>query len=267
MIFYENNGVESMNVNYLKKKLETAQALGTWCVIDSPMVVDVMATTGLDFIIIDAEHGPISYETAQQMVMACESHNISPIMRVGKLDEVSVLRALDIGIHGLQLPNISTVEDANNLVKFAKYPPIGVRGFSPYTKAGLYDVTKGKTLPKHANDNTLLIANVEGVEGIKNIDAISNVEHIDIIFIGLFDLSKSLGIPGDVENPKVIEALKNAIKTVKNNGKKIGSIAANKNMLEQFVELGVDYITYSVDAGVIKEAYAGIVKSFDKKRG
>ena len=255
-------------VNHLKKKLKAGhQVLGTWCVVDSPVVVDIIATTGLDFVIIDAEHGPISYETAQRMIMACESHGISPIMRVGKIDEVLILRALDIGIHGLQIPHISTAENAKKFVKFAKYPPIGVRGFSPYTKAGLYDVTSSTKLPKLANDNVLLIANVEGKKGIKNIEAISRVEHIDILFIGLFDLSKSLGIPGDVENPKVIEELEKTIKIVKKNGKKIGSIAANKKMLEQFIRLGVDYITYSVDSGVIKEAYTDVAGVFKRARG
>jgi 4-hydroxy-2-oxoheptanedioate aldolase len=257
-----------MGINHLKKKLKAGrQVLGTWCVVDSPMVADIIATAGLDFVIIDAEHGPISYETAQRMVMACESHDISPVMRVGKIDEVSISRALDIGIHGLQIPHISTAENAKKFVKFAKYSPIGVRGFSPYTKAGLYDVTTSAKLPKIANDNVLLIANIEGKEGIKNIEAISKVEHIDVLFIGLFDLSNSLGIPGDVENPKVIEELKKTIKIVKKSGKKIGSIATNKKMLEQFIRFGVDYITYSVDSGVIKEAYTEVVGVFKRARG
>ncbi|MBU0591899.1 MAG: aldolase/citrate lyase family protein [archaeon] len=252
-----------MNENRLKKKLENNEkTLGTWCVVDSPTVVDIMATTGLDFIIIDAEHGPISYETAQCMVMACESHNVSPIMRVGELNEALVLRALDIGIHGLQMPNISNSEDATEFVRLAKYPPIGIRGFSPYTKAGLYDFNNGRELTKKANENVLLIANVEGVEGVENIEEISKVKHIDIIFVGLFDLSKSLGIPGDVENPKVMEKLKHVIDVVKKNGKKVGSIASNKKMLKQLMKLDIDYVTYSVDSGMIKEAYSEIVEEF-----
>lgn len=253
-----------LNQNYLKEKLDANKpALGTWCIINSPLVVDIIASSGIDFIIIDAEHGAISFETAQQMVIACESRNVSPIMRVGNLEESMILRALDIGIHGIQLPNISTVADAQKLVEFSKYPPIGIRGFSPYTKAGNYDFRNGKILPTEANNNVLVIANLEGDEGIQNLEEIVKVDFLDVIFIGLFDLSKSMGVPGDVENPRVINALEKAVQVAHSNNKKIGTIAANDGMLKKFKEIGIDYLTYSVDTGIIKESYIDIVKSFN----
>ena len=250
--------------NFLKEKLDKNKlTIGTWNIINSPMVVDVIASSGIDFIVIDAEHGSISYETAQSMISICESYNVTPIMRVGEINESLILRALDIGNHGVQLPNITTAEDAKQFVKFAKYPPIGERGFSPYTKAGLYDVSNGKKMPAIANKNTLLIANVEGEEGIQNLQEIVNVDGIDIIFIGLFDMSKSLGIAGDVENPRVIEKLDKAIEVIHNSGKKVGSIASNLNMLKILKEKNIDYLTYSVDTGMIKESYVNMIKKFN----
>jgi 4-hydroxy-2-oxoheptanedioate aldolase len=228
------------------------------------MVVDVIASSGIDFIVIDAEHGSISYETAHSMVSICESYGVTPIMRVGEINESLILRALDIGVHGIQVPNITTVEDAKQFVQFAKYPPVGIRGFSPYTKAGLYDVANGKDLPKIANENTLLIANVEGVDGMNNLEEISKVDGIDIIFIGLFDMSKSLGIAGDVENPKVIAKLDEAIEIIHKNGKKVGSIASNINMLKVLKSKNIDYLTYSVDTGIIKESYQNIINNFKR---
>ena len=249
--------------NYLKEKLDNNElAIGTWNIIDSPMVVDVIASSGIDFIIIDAEHGAISYETAQTMISICESYNVTPIMRVGEINESFILRALDIGSHGVQLPNITTVEDAKMFVQFAKYPPVGIRGFSPYTKAGLYDVSTGKEMPKIANENTLLIANVEGLEGMNNLEKIVQVEGIDIIFIGLFDMSKSLGMAGDVQNPKVIEKLDEAIAIIHKYGKKVGSIASNLEMLITLKAKKIDYLTYSVDTGMIKESYQTMINSF-----
>jgi len=250
--------------NYLKEKLDVDKpALGTWCIINSPLVIDIIASSDIDFIIIDAEHGAISFETAQQMVIACESRNVSPIMRVGNLEESIILRTLDLGIHGIQLPNISTAADAQKLVEFSKYPPIGIRGFSPFTKAGNYDFRNGKILPAEANKNVLVIANLEGVEGIQNIEEIVKVDFLDVIFIGLFDLNNSMGIPGDVENPLVIDALEKAVKVAHTNNKKIGTIAANFGMLKKFKEIGIDYLTYSVDTGMIKESYTNIVKLFN----
>ena len=249
--------------NYLKEKLETnKKTIGTWNIINSSMVVDVIASTGIDFIVIDAEHGSISYETAQTMISICESYNVTPIMRVGEINESLILRALDIGSHGVQLPNITTANDAKKFVQFAKYPPVGVRGFSPYTKAGLYDVSNGQKMPAIANENTLLIANVEGEEGIKNLQEIVEVDGIDVIFIGLFDMSKSLGITGDVQNPRVMEKLDEAIEVIHKNGKKVGSIASNLDMLEILKKKKIDYLTYSVDTGMIKESYKHMINSF-----
>jgi len=249
--------------NYLKEKLDNNKlTIGTWNIINSTMVIDVIASSGLDFIVIDAEHGAISYETAQTMISICESYNVTPIMRVGEINESLILRALDIGVHGVQLPNISTAKDAERFVKFAKYPPIGIRGFSPYTKAGLYDVSRGKEMPNIANNNTLLIANVEGEEGMNNLEEIVKVVGIDVIFIGLFDMSKSLGIAGDVQHPKVISKLDEAIEIIHKNGKKVGSIASNIDMLEMLKKKNIDYLTYSVDTGIIKESYVNMINSF-----
>ena len=249
--------------NFLKSKLEqNSLTIGTWAIINSTMVVDVIASSGIDFIVIDAEHGSIGFETAQSMITICESYGVTPIMRVGEINEGLILRALDIGVHGVQLPNITTANDAKKFVQFAKYPPVGIRGFSPYTKAGLYDVSNGKSMPKIANENTLLIANVEGQDGMDNLEEIAQIEGIDVIFIGLFDMSKSLGITGDVQNPKVLEKLDEAIEIVHRHGKKIGSIASNLDMLELLKSKKIDYLTYSVDTGMIKESYHTMIKNF-----
>jgi 4-hydroxy-2-oxoheptanedioate aldolase len=254
-----------LNTNYLLEKLTSnQQTIGTWNIINSPMLIDVIASTDIDFIIIDAEHGSFSYETAQTLVSICQSHQVSPIMRVGEINESLILRALDIGMHGIQLPNIQTAEDAQLFVQYAKYPPIGIRGFSPYTKAGLYDVNNAKIMTKLANDNTLLIANVEDEIGLKNLSDIAKIEGIDVVFIGLFDLSKSLGIPGEIQNELVLEKLDEAVKIIHNCNKKIGSIATTPEMLSILKGKNLDYITYSVDTGMVKSAYQNIIKEFEK---
>lgn len=96
-----------LNRNYLKEKLESGQSvIGTWSIIPSTVTTEIIASTGVDFIIIDAEHGPISFETAQDMAIVCESRGVSPVMRVGTIDEADILKALDIGVHCIQIPNV-----------------------------------------------------------------------------------------------------------------------------------------------------------------
>ena len=127
------------NKNFLKEKLISGQpVIGTWSIIPSAVTTDIIASTGLDFIIIDSEHGPISFETAQNMVMACESRGVSPVMRVGTIDEGDILKALDIGVQAIQIPNISCKQDMVKIINFSKYPQLGNRGFSLFTRAGNY---------------------------------------------------------------------------------------------------------------------------------
>ena len=104
----------------MKSKLQKGECtVGTWQTIPSPIVTDIICSAGLDFVIVDAEHGPISFETAQEMAIACESREVSPIMRVGNINEDDILKALDIGMHGIQIPNIKNVDEALKQVRRA----------------------------------------------------------------------------------------------------------------------------------------------------
>jgi|TARA_B100002003_G_C14014515_1_gene489420 4-hydroxy-2-oxoheptanedioate aldolase len=249
--------------NYLLEKLNNGDSvIGTWSIIPSPIVTDILCSAGLDFIIVDGEHGPTSFETAQEMVIVCESRNVSPIMRVSGVNETEILRALDIGMHGVQVPNINNSTDIETLIKYAKYPPIGNRGFSPFTRAGDYSMKNSILLTERANENTLIGVNVEGEEAIKNIEEILSIQELDIIFIGLFDISKALGIPGEVHHTMVQERLIKLIKKINDAGKFPGTIATDLTSLAKYKELGVKYILYLVDCSVIKSAFEVPVKTF-----
>lgn len=251
--------------NFLKEKLESGKTvIGTWAVIPSPITADIIASTGIDFIIIDAEHGPLNFETAQNMVIACESRNVSPVMRLGSVSEANILRALDIGVHCLQIPNISTVEEAKKLIRNVKYPPEGNRGFSPFTRAGNYSIESAKELTKAANENVLVAIHIEGREAIENIDTVIKIKGIDIIFLGLFDISKSMGIPGDVTNPKLLEIVEQLTQKINKSGKYPGTIVNNIGQLRHYLEMGVRYITYSVDCDILRGSYGKILNEFNE---
>jgi 4-hydroxy-2-oxoheptanedioate aldolase len=250
--------------NFLKEKLQRGDVvLGTWAIIPSAVTVDIISSAGLDFVIIDAEHGPISFETAQEMVISCESREVSPVMRVGNVNETDILKAMDIGVHCIQIPNIRTKQDVLHLVKFAKYPPVGDRGFSPFTRAGNYSIENSTILTTKANENTLVAINVEGKEAIEHIDEILEIEAIDIIFIGLFDLSKALGVPGEVTNKKVLDHFANLTKKINAKDKVVGTIATKESDIEDFVAMGLRYIVYLVDCDMLRASYQRIKDIFD----
>ncbi len=252
--------------NHLLEKLNRGSAiLGTWVMMPSIVSVDVIASTGVDFLIIDREHGPISFETAQDMAIACESRGVSPIMRVGNIERSFIQNALDIGMHGIQVPNVDTKKDAQDVIKFAKYPPVGDRGFSPFTRAGDYSIHNSKKLTRISNNKTAIILNIEGNDAVNNFDEILEVEGADIYFVGLFDLSKALGIPGDVSNPIVIDTLRRIIEKANKSGKYIGTIATTKDKMIQFLDMGVKYMVYLVDCEVLREGYSNVVDLFSQE--
>ena len=101
-----------INNNFLKKKfLKHEKCLGTWCTIASPTITDVISNSGFDFLILDREHGPINFETLQYQVSICESRSVSPIIRVPDISQSEILRSLDIGAHGIQVPNVNSIDE------------------------------------------------------------------------------------------------------------------------------------------------------------
>lgn len=245
-----------IGANWLQEKLKSGKpVVGTWSTIPSPIVADILCQAGLDFLIIDAEHGPIGYETAQQMAAVCQGNLVSPVMRVGNIDESKILRALDIGVHCIQVPNVETASDVRRIVDFAKYPPIGNRGYSPFTRAGSYSAENAEIHTKLANDKTLIAINAEGTEILREIDEILEIDALDIVFIGLFDLSKALGIPGKVDDPEVQSLMRALTTKILKANKFPGTITTDISKIESYVSLGLKYIVHSVDCAVLKEAY------------
>ena len=257
--------IKMFRKNFIKQKLEAGKnVIGTWCVIPSPVVTDIICSAGLDFIIIDAEHGPISFETAQEMVMACDSRQVSPLMRVGNIDEADILKALDIGVHGIQIPNVNSVADVKKIIQYSKYPPIGNRGFSPFTRAGDYSIGNSKTLTAKANENVLVGINIEGEDAINNIDQILKIDELDLVFIGLFDLSKALGIPGQVDDKEVLDYLGILTKKIIEAGKYPGTIATSVEKMNYFISMDIRFILYLVDCEMLKTSYKNVIDAFRK---
>lgn len=150
------------------------------------------------------------------------------------------------------------------IIELSKYPPIGKRGFSPFTRAGNYSIETATSLTQKANSNTLIAINIEGKEAIDDIDNILKIESLDIIFIGLFDLSKALGIPGEVNNPKVINYLEELTRKINQADKYAGTITTSKDKIAQFLNLGLKYIVHLVDCEVLRNSYKEVKKHFDK---
>lgn len=254
-----------IKTNFLKFNLNKDKlSIGTWITIPSVINADIISSSGLDFAIIDMEHGPISYETAQELIITFESKGVSPLIRIGQEDDISILRALDIGAHGLVFPGIKNSEQLAKIILSTKYPPKGIRGYSPFVRATDYTYENSADYFEAADNNILICAIIEGSEGIKNLVSIINSNHLDMVFVGIFDLSANLGIPSDTDNPLVTNELKKIITKCHNKKIKVGTIANTPKQLSLYKKLGVDFVTYSVDSFMLKQSYSIILSHSEK---
>ena len=247
--------------NTLKEKLINGEVVfGTWMVIPSPTLVEIFGLAGMDFVVIDHEHGPFSYETSENMIRAAENSGCTPLIRVPTNSASDILRSLEIGAHGIIVPQVDTFDQANFAIKSMKYSPRGERGVSAFTRASSYYGIGEKNRTKKSNDSTLSMLLIESIEAINNLDAILECKDIDIIYIGTYDLSQSLGIIDDVNNEKVLSIIKESVLKIRKAGVAAGILAQSSEDAKRWIDIGVQFVPYIADCGIIHEAVSNKMK-------
>jgi 4-hydroxy-2-oxoheptanedioate aldolase len=236
--------------NIRNKKL----SIGPFSKSSDPAIIECIGLAGFDFVIIDLEHGPNSIETAQNLVRAAILHKITPIIRVNKNNESMISKALDIGAQGVQVPQINNEQSARNVINAARFSPLGNRGICRYVRAAEYSKKNKNDYFEESNQNTLIIIQIEGKKGLENIDSILQVEGIDIVFIGPYDLSQSMGVPGQTNHPKVLEAMKMITEKANKYNKIVGTFVETPADLKIWKDLGLLYLSYKVDVGIFYDA-------------
>ena len=237
--------------------------VGTWCVLPSPAVTNILAEAGMDYVILDMEHGPITFETAEDMVRAAELGGCSPIVRPSSREESDILRALEIGAHGIIVPNIQNADHVRSVINAAKYAPIGARGHSPFTRAGGYTRRAVPERLKAANRETLVALIVEGVEGLDSLDSIleAGQDNIDVVYFGPYDLSHSMGHPGDVRHPEVVEAIRDCVERAGRSGVALGSLANDFDDVALLKSAGLGFIAFQGECSILLERVQEIVEA------
>lgn len=237
----------------LKTKLYSGETvIGTWCEIPSPEFINVLAKAGMDFVIIDMEHGSMDYELAGKMVMAAEVEGCSPLIRVSMNNEPTILRALEVAPEGVIVPHVDTATERKNVINAIKFPPLGNRSLNPFVRAGGYHSRLNFT--EEENKRTLSVILVESLEAIKNIERIVDDDNLDIVYMGSYDISVALGCPGDTKNPKVLSTLKKLAKVITRKKKIAGCLFHTKEDLEFFKGIGVTFLCYKVDTAIVFDA-------------
>lgn len=237
--------------NSLKEKLASQPSvIGTFLEIPSPALVELLGLAGFDFVVIDREHGAIDLHDSEELIRASLSTGISAMVRVPTADPMAIAPPLDMGAAGVHIPHVSSAEMVQAVVRSAKYHPLGERGLQPYVRAASYRAYGTPEYLAEANRHTLVVAHIEGQAGVADLEAIIKVDGLDVAFIGPYDLSQSLGVPGEVQHPRVRSALEGSIRMARGAGKSIGTFCDDVETAMEYLELGVSYLTLSIDAHI-----------------
>ncbi len=245
-----------MRTNTIKTLLAAGKVpVGTFVFeFNTSGIARIIAEAGADFVVFDMEHTGWSVETVRTLLATTRSTNVIPLVRVPATEYDFIARVLDMGAMGVMVPMVESAEQARAIVAAAKYPPVGRRGAAFGVSHD--DYTGGDIVEKIASANRegLLLAQIETVAGLTNVDAIAATPGIDVLWIGQFDLSISMGIPGQFTNPELIAAMDQVVAACKKHSKVAGIMAPDLATGRDLLKQGFRMISYSGDLWVFQAA-------------
>jgi 2-dehydro-3-deoxyglucarate aldolase/4-hydroxy-2-oxoheptanedioate aldolase len=242
-----------MTPNPAKARLrEGGTVLGTMVSeMRSEEVAYVLAAAGFDFLVVDTEHGAADMETVQRISRAARSAGIVPLVRVTDISYALIARALDAGALGLMVPHVDTPEDARELVRCAKFPPEGERGFGLRGAVTDYEAATVSEAIAWSNRETMLMAQVESQRCLDALDEIASTPGLDVLLVGPTDLSISLGVPGELLHPRMEEAYRRVAEVARRHGLAAGIHPSDLAVVRRARELGMRCLMYSSEVRLL----------------
>ena len=252
----------------LKKKLRRRERLfAAWVSYAHPSITETFARAGFDFIAIDMEHSTITVEQAQRIIAACQSEGVPCLPRPVSHSNDWFKPLLESGADGLLVQMVSTPEDVAAIIGHLKYPPVGKRSYG-LNRAQAYGFDFDSYIQSW-NDTSSFIIQVESIQAVENIDKLLSFDEIDGVMVGPYDISGSLGVPGQTSHPLVIEASRKVIAACERFGKSCGTQVtdASEESVQALFDLGYTYAILSSDLFVLwkwSEKMQGMIKSMRK---
>jgi 2-dehydro-3-deoxyglucarate aldolase/4-hydroxy-2-oxoheptanedioate aldolase len=225
----------------------------------SPGIPIILKNAGCEFIIFDMEHGGLSLEQFKVLATISNSNQISPLIRIPEVSYNYVARALDLGASGIMAPMVNTAEEAMKVVKSSKYPPEGIRGAGFGFAHDNYNNQNPLKYIKKANDEFINIIQIETKYGLENVESIAAIDGVDCLWVGHFDLTNFLGIPGDFTSSIYLDAIKRVVDAGKINKKSLGIMVNNNDELEMYSELGFNMIAVGTEMNILSSSISQII--------
>lgn len=243
-----------------KPGLDTTQ-YGLFVGIPSPELAEMAAMAGFDFIVLDGEHGRIPTDGIYPLLTAAKARNaaMSVYYRLTEPSAQDAAQAMDQAVDGVIIPQVSSAAQILPIVKACRFAPSGERGVHPAVRAANYGLRARDEYLANANQESVIIAQVEGEAAVRELPQILTVSGLDAIFVGPYDLSQSMGIPGQVEHPLVLRALGEIAASARQSGIPYGTFAGNDSAIANAKQLGYGFMAVSIDTLLISQAMRSLV--------
>ena len=246
----------------LKERLRNGeQVLGTMVTtFASPDIAKILQVCGFDFLIVDCEHGSFTTREVANIIAVARGIGMPALVRIPEMRREHALKFMEMGASGLLLPNTESAEQAKMLVDCTKYAPLGHRGVSlsrPHTD---FKKVSGATYMPEANDDTILMCQIESRKGVENVEKIIAVEGIDVAFIGPNDMSQDYGILGQFEHPEIVAAFEKIVAAAQANGKWAGAHFGGAAPLKPWLKKGMQINMWNSDNGLLALGAAAITE-------
>ncbi len=244
----------------LKQRIKRGETvLGCWLNLGSSLAAEMVGVAGFDWVLIDLEHGAGTEKDVLYQLQALEHGTAAPIIRVEGFERQRIHRVLDYGAEGIMCPRIRTAAEAKQAVGAIRYTPEGLRGVAKMVRATNFGVNFDEYLAG-AKDNLVGVVQIETEESLHCLDDIAAIDGVDVLFVGPSDLTMALGIFGQFDHPKFIDALKATADAAQKAGKATGVLLYNADHFGQFYELGYRFIASGADAGFVNTGARNMVK-------
>ncbi|MBT5168179.1 MAG: hypothetical protein HOL92_06845 [Opitutales bacterium] len=241
-----------------KRALRGDRLVGTFLNTGSAILAEVAGRSGLDWCQIDMEHGSGSWEMLANQLMALEGTGAAPVVRLPGLDPVSFKRALDLGAHGIMIPNLNTAEQARKAVSYSRYPPHGVRGVASMNRSAHYGAKFAERM-ETGHENTFVVVQIESPTAVENANEIAAVDGVDALFVGPLDLSLNMGIPREFNHPDFIEASQKVVDAANSHNKASGILAFGASEITGTYARGFTLVAIGSDGGMVANGMAELV--------
>ncbi len=237
-------------LNPFKQALKAGRLqIGLWHSLSSHLVVEILADSGFDWILLDTEHAPNELPMVLTQLQATSGGKAHPVVRPAWNDQVIIKRLLDIGAQSLLIPYVETEEEARRAVMSTRYPPEGFRGFASQARASRYGRITG--YHQAAHEQICLLLQVETKRGLQNLERIAKVEGVDGVFVGPGDLSAALGHLARPNHPEVVKTIDDAIRRIKDAGSVAGILCGDTQLAKHYIEQGCLFTAVGSDIGLL----------------